>query len=335
MKPIRFSKCLVAAAALSAMTAFGPGSTAVAQEKLLKISAARGIHHIGVWGLGPFAAKYGIKTEMIATNTNAEMQRYVQTGEVQLATLGYQSPAIMAEQGVKTVKVIAGHYNAGQNLILRKGVKLDSWKELEGKKIGVPPGTYVGVLFILAARANNVDISKINIINITPVGTVELQALRNGDLDGIVMWSPVVDRGVVDGYAVYPSCCSINSTEKFGAGNQLLGANTEFLKDRATVVNVLKAYVEAKEFYAKNPDKALEVIAQYAGIDQKVLIEALKYANWESRVDIKIAENVAKEGPAFGFTKADQSGNVASFFDLSYLAEATGRQVDQLTTLGR
>lgn len=335
MKPVSFSKCLLAAAALGAMTAFGLGSTALAQEKLVKISAARGIHHIGVWGLSPFAAKYGIKTEVIATNTNAEMQRYAQTGEVQLAALGYQSPAIMAEQGVKTVKVIAGHYNAGQNLIVRKGVKLDSWKELEGKKIGVPPGTYVGVLFVLAARANNVDISKINIINITPVGTVELQALRNGDLDGIVMWSPVVDRGVVDGYAVYPSCCSINSTERFGAGNQLLGANVEFLKDRATAVNFLKAYVEAKEFYAKNPAKALEVIAQYAGIDQKVLTEALKHANWESRVDLKIAENVAKEGPAFGFTKADQSGNVASFFDLSYLAEATGKPVSQLTTQGR
>jgi ABC-type nitrate/sulfonate/bicarbonate transport system substrate-binding protein len=111
-----------------------------------------------------------------------------------------------------------------------------------------------------------------------------------------------------------------------------LGANLDFLKDRATVVNLLKAYVEAKEFYSKNPAKALEVITQYAGIDQKVLTEALKRANWESRVSLQTAENVAKEGPAFGFTKADMSGRVRAFFDLSFLSEATGTSVDRLTT---
>jgi sulfonate transport system substrate-binding protein len=307
------------------------GSQAQAQApKLVKISAARGIHHLSVWGVAPFAAKYGLQTEVIATNTNAEMQRYAQTGEVQIATLGYQTPAIMAEQGVTTIKVIAGHYNAGQNLIMRKGVKFDSWKDLEGKKIGVPPGTYVGVLFLLAAKTNNVDISKVNIVNITPVGTVELQALKSGDLDGLVMWSPVIDRGVVDGYAVYPACCDIGSTAKFGAGNQILGANVEFLKDRTAAVNLLKALIEAKEFYTKNPEKALEVITQYAGIDKAVLTEALKRANWETRVDIEIAKNVAKEGPVFGFTRADMSGKVEPYFDLSYLSEATGKNVDQL-----
>jgi sulfonate transport system substrate-binding protein len=303
--------------------------------KLIKISTARGIHHLSLWGVAPFAAKYGLQTEVIATNTNAEMQRYAQTGEVQIAALGYQSPAIMAEQNVTTVKVIAGHYNAGQNLIMRKGVKLDSWKDLEGKKIGVPPGTYVGVLFLLAAKTNNVDISKLNIVNITPVGTVELQALRSGDLDGLVMWSPVIDRGVVDGYAVYPACCDIGSTEKYGAGNQILGANIEFLKDRTAAVNLLKALVEAKEFFAKNPDKALEVITQYAGIDKAVLTEALKRANWETRVDIQIAKNVAKEGPTFGFTRADMSGKVDAYFDLSYLSEATGKTIDQLSSFTR
>ena len=329
-KPSLLSRTSIASCVAAGLLATTP---LLAQEqKLIKISAARGIHHISVWGLAPFAAKHGLRIEMVATNTNAEMQRYAQTGEVQLASLGYQSPAVMAEQGVSTIKIIAGLYNGGQNLITRKGVKIDSWKDLEGKKIGVPPGTYVGVLFVLAARSNNVDLSKVSIVSTTAVGTAELQALKNGDLDGMVMWSPVIDRAVVDDYAVYPNCCDISSTEKFGSGNQLLGANTEFLKDRSTVVKLLKAFVEGKEFYSKNPAKALEVITQYAGIDQKVLTEALKRANWESRVSLQTAENVAKEGPNFGFTKGDMSGRVRSFFDLSFLSEATGISVDRLTT---
>jgi ABC-type nitrate/sulfonate/bicarbonate transport system substrate-binding protein len=260
------------------------------------------------------------------------MQRYVQTGAVQVASLGYATPAIMAEQNISTVKIIAGIYLGGQNLIIRKGVDFRSWKDLEGKRIGRPPGTYVAILFTLAAEANNVDLSKVNIVNTTAAGTAELQALRNGDLDGLVMFSPTPDRAVVDGYAVYPPCCNISSTAKFGGHNQILGANTDFVKDRALAVNFLKAFVEAQEFFHRNPDKAVEVIGQYTGVGKDVIAEARKHADLEVRVDVETAVNVAKEGPKFGFTKADMSGKVRDYFDLSYLSEATGKPVEQLSS---
>ena len=41
--------------------------------------------------------------------------------EFEVGTLGYQSPAIMAEQKVTNVKIIAGEQLGGQNLIMRKG----------------------------------------------------------------------------------------------------------------------------------------------------------------------------------------------------------------------
>ena len=138
---------------------------------------------------------------------------------------------------------------------MRKGVELKSWKDLEGKKIGRPPGTYAGILFTLAAEANNVDLSKVNIVNTTPAGAPELAALKNGDLDGFVLWSPIIDRTVIEGYGYYPACCDIGATQEFGAGNQLLAANAEFLKDRKLVVSFLKAYVEGMDYYSKNPDK--------------------------------------------------------------------------------
>jgi hypothetical protein len=81
------------------------------------------------------------------------------------------------------------------------------------------------------------------------VGTAELQALKNGDLDGLVLFSPTIDRVVVEGYGYYSPCCNISSTEKLGGVNQILGANTDFLKDRTTVMNFLKAFVEAKDCY--------------------------------------------------------------------------------------
>jgi ABC-type nitrate/sulfonate/bicarbonate transport system substrate-binding protein len=249
-----------------------------------------------------------------------------------VGSLGYQAAGVMAEQNVSNVKIIAGMYVSGQNLVMRKGVVLKSWKDLEGKKIGRPPGTYASILFTLAAEINKVDLSKVNLVNTTAAGPAELQALKNGDLDGFVLWSPVIDRAVVDGYGYYPDCCDIGSTKEFGAGNQLLAANTEFLKDRKLVVNFLKAYVESMDYYRNNPDKTLALVAQYTGGSPPILSEALKHSRWDMRVDIQNAINVAKQGPKFGFTKTDMSGRVPEYIDLSYLTEATGKPIDQLSS---
>ncbi len=196
----------------------------------VRITVARSVSGIPLWGIGPFAEKAGFRVEYIPAGTNADMQRNLQSG-VEVGTLGYQSAGIMAEQNVTNVKIVAGEQQGLQNLIMRNGVKLNSWKELEGKRIGRPPGSYVAILFTLAARENGVDLSKVNMINTTSAGPAELQALKNGDLDGLVLWSPVIDRAVVEGYAYYPACCDVGSTEKYGAGSQILAANADFLKN--------------------------------------------------------------------------------------------------------
>jgi ABC-type nitrate/sulfonate/bicarbonate transport system substrate-binding protein len=315
-------------AAMVAASSVGAGA-AETDKKLIRITLARSVSAIPLWGIGPFAEKHGIRVEYLPAGTNADMQRNLQNG-IEIGTLGYQSPAIMAEQNVANVKVIAGEQLGGQNLIMRKGVELRSWKELEGKRIGRPPGSYVAILFILAARENGVDVGKINLINTTAAGPAELQALKNGDLDGLVLWSPVLDRAVVEGYGVYPACCDIGTTAKFGGGNQIIAANTDFLKDRATAVKFLKAYQESLEFYVKNPDKAVSLISEYTGVNKDVIAEAWKHGIWSVHADVRTMINVAKEGPAFGFTKVDTSAKVPDYIDLSYLAEATGKPADQL-----
>ena len=303
--------------------------------KLVRATLSRSLSAPFIWGFNPIGEKYGLRAQVIDAITNADQQRNIQTGGVEIGSVGYQSAAAMAEQNVGNVKIIAGMYLGGQNLIMRKGVELKSWKDIEGKKIGRPPGTYAGILFTLAAEVNKVDLSKVNLVNTTPAGTPELQALKNGDLDGFVLWSPTLDRAVLDGYGYYPACCDIGATKEFGAGNQLLAANTDFLKDRKLAVTFLKAYVEAMDFYGKNPDKTLALVAQYTGGSQAILDEAMKHSRWTFNVDIRNAINVARQGPKFGFTKADMSDKVASYFDLSYLAEATGKPVDRLGSYGR
>jgi sulfonate transport system substrate-binding protein len=312
-----------------------PGSAAEGDLKLIRATLSRSLSAPFLWGFNAVGEKYGLRVQVLDALTNADQQRNIQTGGVEVGSVGYQSPAVMAEQNVGNVKIIAGMYIGGQNLIMRKGVELKSWKDIEGKKIGRPSGTYAGVLFTLAAEINGVDLSKVNIVNTTPAGTPELQALKDGDLDGFVLWSPILDRAASDGYGYYPACCDIGATSEFGAGNQLLAANADFLKDRKLAATFLKAYVESMDFYVRNADKTLALVAQYTGGSPAILGEAMKHSQWTYRVSIQNAVNVAREGPKFGFTKTDVSGKVAGYFDLGYLAEATGQSVEQLGSYGR
>jgi sulfonate transport system substrate-binding protein len=323
---------IVITALIAALAWLGaPAGAQQPEKKTIRIATARAVNFVALWGITPFAEKYGLQTDIVVAMTNADQQRAIQLGGADVASLGYQSPAVMAEQGVSNIKVISGIYLGGQNLIMRKGVELRTWHDLEGKKIGRAPGTFAQILFILAAQANGVDVSKINLVNVTAAGTAELQALKNGDLDGLVLFSPTVDRAVVEGYGYYPPCCDISSTTTFGGRNQILAANTDFLKDRQTVVNFLKAFTEAEIFYAQHKDKAAQIITQFAGVSRDVVDEALKHATLDYRVDVPTAVAVAKEGPNFGFTKQDMSDKVASFFDLSYLADATGKPAQELS----
>jgi len=298
--------------------------------KPVRITVARSVSGIPLWGIGPFAEAAGFRVEYIPAGTNAEMQRNLQSG-VEIGTLGYQSPAVMAEQNVTNVKIVAGEQLGGQNLIMRKGVELNSWKDLEGKRLGRPPGSYVAILFTLAAKENGVDLSRVSLLNTTSAGPAELQALKSGDLDGLALWSPVIDRAVVEGYAYYPACCDIGQTEKYGGGNQILAANTDFLKDRETAVKFLKAYADSLEFYVKNPEKAVRLITEYTGVSKEVIAEAWKHGIWDVRADVRTMINVASQGPVFGFSKSDVSAKVPNYVDMSYLSAATGKPVDQLT----
>jgi sulfonate transport system substrate-binding protein len=320
---------ILALALLAGIIAAGC-NTRADTPKPVRITVARSVSGIPLWGIGPFAEASGFRVEYIPAGTNAEMQRNLQSG-VEIGTLGYQSPAVMAEQNVANVKIVAGEQLGGQNLIMRKGVELNSWKDLEGKRLGRPPGSYVAILFTLAAKENDVDLSKVSLLNTTSAGPAELQALKSGDLDGLVLWSPVIDRAVVEGYAYYPACCDIGKTEKYGGGNQILAANTDFLKDRETAVKFLKAYAESLEFYVKNPEKAVRLITEYTGVSKEVIAEAWKHGIWDVRADVRTMINVASQGPIFGFSKSDVSAKVPDYVDMSYLSAATGKPVDQLT----
>src|SRR5215472_1847925 len=80
------------AALLSLGSIIAVASNVAAEEpKHIRITLARSVSAIPLWGIGPFAEKTGFRVEYIPAGTNADMQRNLQSG-IELGTLGYQSP---------------------------------------------------------------------------------------------------------------------------------------------------------------------------------------------------------------------------------------------------
>ena len=266
-----------------------------AEAPVVRIAASRGIVSAPIWNLANHAGHFGFSVQMSVLFTYADQQRAAQNRQTEVATSGITNPASIADQGIVNLRVIAGQLSGGQNLILRKGVQANSWRDLEGKTIGVVPGTYVRILFLIAAQEGGADLNKIKLVNVS-VGATALEALRKGDVDGFVLFAPMTDQVVVEGIGAYPPRLDIGACS-LGPANGVVIANTDFLANKALATNFMKAYV-ASLHEMQNEAAYVKVATQLAGIQPAVAQEAFKNLYFSEIIDVKAITEAARLGPA-------------------------------------
>lgn len=294
------------------------------------IAASRGLVSMPIWNVTNTAPRHGFNVEMKVLITYADQQRAVAGGEADVATTGINNPAIIVSNGIDNLRFVAGQQWAGQNLIMRKGVELNGWKDLEGKKIGVAPGTWARVLFLIAARQHGVDLNKVDMVNVEAAGATALQALQRGELDGFVLFAPTTDRAVVEGYGYYPPNVDIGDVE-FGDANGGILANTAFLQKSDLALNFMKAYVESLTEMATNEDAFVQIGTQVSGVSPEVAKETYKHVRFSYNIDEKAIVAAAGLGPEFGYAKEDYSEQVKQLLDYSLLEKVTGKSRAELS----
>jgi len=299
-----------------------------AEGPVVQIAASRGVVSAPVWNVANHASRYGFSTRMSVLFTYADQQRAAQNKQTELATTGINNPAILADQGITNLRFVAGQQFAGQNLILRKGVTANAWRDLEEKTIGVVPGTYVRALFLIAAQEGGADLSKIKLVNVS-VGATALEALRKGDVDGFVLFAPMTDQVVLEGIGYYPPKLDVG-TSSLGPANGGILANTDFLADKKLAVNFMKAYADSLH-EMQNEAAFVKVATQLAGIQPAVAQEAFRNLYFSEMIDVRAITEAAKLGPRFGYTKSDVSAKMAGLIDFGPLMAATGKTQQQLT----
>lgn len=298
-----------------------------ASNPVIKIAASRNAA-APVWNLGNVSERFGFKVEMSVLFTYAEQARAAQTGQTNSATCGIDTMATVADQGITNLRYIAADQYGGQNLVVRPDFKPTKWSDLEGKTIGVVPGTWARVMFFIAAKEGGADLAKIKFNNVS-VGATAQEALRRGDVDGVVLFTPQCDQLVVAGIGHYPDKLDIGSSS-LGCANSGLLATTELLADKTLSTNFMKAYLASMD-EVRDPAVFTKLVTNLTGITPEVATLSLKNQIFSEKIDVKAIIGAAKLGPQYGFTKADMSGKVESLIDFGPLMAASGKTREDLT----
>lgn len=306
------------------------GNSAGGKVTTVKLGCNRELSEVFIWGINPYLKKYNLKAECTEFPTFTASLQGLSSGDIDVGIVGVPQVDTIAANHVDNVKVIGGYTLGGQNIVLgtaNSGVT--SWDQLEGKTLGVPTGTGIGIMVAVALDQQHLT-GKVHIAQAGFNPTTVLTALQKKQWDGFAYWSPVTDQAVDQGFGQYAPGIDVNCTS-VGPANGLIAATTNFLKNKTVVTDFLKGYVASMQAMAGDPNKWAEQGGELTSTPTAINLEAIKHQEPSYDIDVEAAKNLAPYGPKLGFATSDASKDIDSVIDASFLADATGKSVADVT----
>ncbi|MBC2579757.1 ABC transporter substrate-binding protein [Clostridium sp. DJ247] len=196
------------------------------------------------------------------------------------------------------VKLVAPVANIGgtQALVIRKDLVINSAKDLEGKKIGMAPGSGVYIAIKKMCDELGVDISKIKFVYLQPAD--QIAALDKKDIDAMACWEPWVTKASAVGGKILFSGKKSYLPEKKGDVDWLNFISTfqvseDFLKKNPnTVKAVLRALDKATVFINEHRDESIDILSKEFKIDKNDLKKMMDENIYTMQVDNTIYNGV-------------------------------------------
>jgi NitT/TauT family transport system substrate-binding protein len=210
----------------------------------------------------------GLDVTIVQGNGSANTAQLVASGQAHLAYADAVAVSQLIAKGAP-MKIVATVYQSNPNEVeaLKKaGIK--SVADLKGKKVGVPAGSSQVTMLPLFFKANNIDPSEVNQLNMPPSSMVP--ALLQGQVDAIL--GSVDDYGIqikaqgaeIDRYMFADHGVPTVSTSIF--------ASDGYIKDNPDVLRkFIAASLKGWSFALDNPEKTVKDLkATFPDVDTKL-----------------------------------------------------------------
>lgn len=307
-------------------TALSPTPTPLSPPVKLTIGYVK-VGHLAPLSLVPQELKkLGVEADLIEFARYADARTALLAGSLDVAAIAPADLAISLAQGSDALVGIMGVGSSKKYVIGRKGVKLDSWNDLKGKKVAIGPGSAVWFQFAATVTEKGLPYNSFQSVNIQGGGANFVQALQRGEVDAIVCWEPFESLAVLDGAGFFAKNLEYSESKSVGAELGMIGVNRKALDTkRDAVQRFVWAYVKAQEELAGDLQKFAEAYAKLTGVEPRIANEAAKLITLRAVVSPEQLERQAKAFNELGVIPKDVSGQIRKNWDGSLVSAALGR----------
>jgi len=294
MKFMKVLVSLMGALVTSASFAVGPAPAPMKQKETLTIGFVKVGHLSPMLMIEEELKKLNIEVKRAEFVRYADARTALLSNSVDVSAVGPGDLAIVAAQGSKNLIGLTGVGSSAKYLVVRKGVKIDDWSDINGKKIAIAPGSAVWFQWAMTLIERNVPYNSFTPVNVQGGGTAFVQAMKRGDIDAMVLWEPFESQVVAEGDAYFATKLDYSQSRAVGSELGMLAASGEAMANKKELVRrFLWAYLKVEEQLAKNNDAFADAYSKYTGLPLNVT---------------KSSANVIKLG---GVLTKDQVGRLA------------------------
>ncbi len=300
----------------TAVHAIGPAPAPLPQRETLTIGFVK---------VGHLAAMLNVEEELKKFNVDvkrAEFVRYADartallSNSVDVSAVGPGDLAIVASQGSKNLIGLTGVAGSAKNLVVRKDVKINDWKDIAGKKIAIAPGSAVWFQWAMTMVEKGIPYNSFSPVNIQGGGTAFLQALKRGDIDAMVLWEPFESQAVAEGDAYFAKALEYSQSKSVGAELGMLAASRDAMTNkREAIRRFLWVYLNAEEQMAKNNELFADAYAKYTGLPLTVTRESAKIIKLGGVLNKEQVRLLAEAAFKQGIVQKDVGADAAALYD--------------------
>jgi sulfonate transport system substrate-binding protein len=306
--------------------AIGPEPAPLAQPVELTVGYQKVGHLAPVILIADELKKLGVDLKLVEFVRYADARTALLAGSLDAASVGPADLAISLAQGSTNVVGLMGVGSSPKYVIGRNGVKFDSWSDLKGKKIAIAPGSAVWFQFAAALIENSIPYNSFEAVNIQGGGANFDQALKKGDVDGLVTWEPFESIPVMDGYGYFAKGLEYSSSKAVGAELGMFMASKQAVDSkRAALERFVWVYLKKEEELAKSPTAFAAAYAQLSGMAPDVAAQAAKIIKLGEVISPDQIKRQAKGFADLGVIQKDVSDQIDAHWDGSFVDKALGK----------
>ncbi len=295
--------------------ALGARPTPLDKPVTLTVGAATVAHLSPIALIVDELKSLGVELKRVDFVRYADARTALASGSLDMATVGPADLPIAVSQGVTSMVALMGVGSQAKFPVVRTGVKVETWKDLEGKTVAVAPGSAVWFQFVAALQEQGVDYTKLKVVNIQGAGSNFNQALKRGDVDAIVTWEPFESTPLVEGYGYWPRALDYSQSRAVGAELGMFAASKAIVEgQRPAVERFVWAYVQAQQRLAASPEAFAQAITAYTGIGPEIAVRIAAGIKLGAVLSLEQMQRQAVEFHRLGVITKDVSAELPKYF---------------------